>query len=205
MKIILDPALQRIPPYKAPDYSRMLANHATQVADTLGFKMTWLGSNFDPDLERTQMGYIGLVSEAYNHHEKLRVTPHDLWFIVMTQIAKIVNANSDTCRPLFTASDEKIEILVPTGDVTTIDPVRLLQYLASLVPTKSTLFVPELSTADLYARMAMAAVFADAVQSYYDYSTFCCGIPEIEVTGTTEDWQLLTTNSMAISELFNGV
>lgn len=211
MKIILDPTLKRIPPYKPPEYPRMLQDHAHNVANALGFnrwqspQMTWLGSNLDPDMERTQLGFIGLVSEAYNHHEKLRVTPHDLWFVVMSQIAKIVNSNSDACRPLFSRSDEKIEIMVPTDDVTAIDPVRLMMYLANLVPTNGKLFVPELSTADLHVKMAMAAVFADAVQSYYDYSTFCCGIPEIEVTGTTEDWQLLDKNSMAIAELFKGV
>lgn len=211
MKIVLDSTLQRIAPYGATLKEKM-PYHADRVAKALGYngwgsekKMTWLGSNFDTEAERAHLGFVGLLADAYDRHEKVRVGPHDLWFIVMSQIAKIVNENSKACRPLFTTSDEKVEILVQSADVTTIDPISLMQHLSALVPTNAKLFVPDLTTADFHARVAMAAVFADAVQSYYDYFTFCCGIPEIEVTGTPEDWGTLNENSMTISELFRGV
>ena len=34
------------------------------------------------------------------------------------------------------------------------------------------------------------AAFADAVKSYYSYSTYLCGIKSLEIRGTLEDWQM---------------
>lgn len=208
MKIVLNSTLEQVPHYGATVQEKM-PHHVQQVAQALGYnkyrsekKMTWIASNIDASTEQLHFGYVELLARAYSNHEKVRVAPHDLWFIVLSQIAKIVNENSAACRPLFTTSDEQVDILVPTGDVTKIDPIVLMQYLTRHVPTNGKLFVPELTTANFNVMSAMAAVFADAVQSYYSYSTFCCGIPEIEVTGTVEDWETLTANAMAISRLF---
>jgi hypothetical protein len=51
----------------------------------------------------------------------------------------------------------------------------------------------------------MAAAFTDMVQTYYSYTTFMCGIPEIEVTGTFEDWATMVSACGKLGELFLSV
>lgn len=207
MLIILDNTLERqekntLITEESVGYHRRKIANAVQMNRPLH-----IGSMIDPDAEELRLGYLDLLSFAYSRHEIIRVAPHDLWFVFLGEIAKIVNKNSKVCRLLFTTAEdgEKVEILVPTTDPTTIDPMLIMAQLQKLVPTDSTLFVPNLSTMNLDSKIAMAAMFADAVQSYYNYSTFLCGIPAIEVTGTVEDWQTVTKNSLAIGELLQAV
>lgn len=164
---------------------------------------TFLYATLPAGTERFHCGYLDLVSFAYSNHEKLRVTPHDLWFIVLTELAKYVNKNSEQCRELFTAAgSEKTEIVVFTNDPGTINPLALIQELTARVPTNIDAFIPSLSTMDENVYIAFCAAFADAVQSYYSYSTMLCGIPEIEVTGTFEDWYRCVDSIKALGAIF---
>lgn len=171
--------------------------HAQDLARIIGGSwqgakaLNYIGSEFYPDMEQTHLGFLSIMAHAYSQHEKLRIAPHDLWFIVLTEIAKIINKSPETYRDLFTRSSDKIEITVQTDDVTTIDPAALMDQLVHLVPTDTTIFLPRLSTMDSDVNVAFMAVFCDMVKEYYSYSTFMCGIPEIELTGTEEDWSEL--------------
>lgn len=202
MRIILDQTLLRVRPMWA-----FTDVDIQRFGDNLGYKLkgTFLGIDLNEDVEDLHLGFVGLIAQAYNRHEKLRIAPHDLWFIFLTELAKIVNENSAACKSLFTTSDEKIEILVPTDDPTAIDPLAIMAHLERLVPTAFDAFLPELSTATMDVRLAMAATFADMVQSYYSYSTFMCGIPEIEVTGTFEDWKAMVDACGKLGVLFTSV
>lgn len=157
------------------------------------------------DAEALHLGYVGLLSFAYSRHEKVRVSPHDLWYIVLTEIAKIVNDHSDKFRSLFTRSAEKVGIVVETDDVTKIDPLKIIEKLNTLSPTDPEIFMPSFSTATPEYNIAAAAAFADMVQSYYSYMTMMCGIPEIEVTGTVEDWTNSTRHVLAIRKQFASI
>jgi hypothetical protein len=206
MRIVLDSTLNRVPPYSAftmdclPDFAKNLV-YKCKVPSVIAYH----GGEFNTKMEGVQPGWLGLLAEAYSRHEKVRIAPHDLWFIVMTELAREVMRAPETYRTLFTSSTEKQLITVPTGDITTISVERLVEELESKVLVPVQLFIPGLSTAssDVYA--ALCATFCDMVQSYYNYGTFCCGIPEIEVTGTPEDWAMLAANCGTIKDLFHRV
>ena len=207
MRVVLDDTLVRDDPEKPLIDDKSLDSFSRTFALKLGksTNATVIGLDLYDGVEQLHLGFVGLLAEAYNRHEKIRIAPHDLWFIVLTELAKIVNENSEACRPLFTNASEKIEILTQTDDPTKIDLEAVMVALNALVPTDVRAFLPELSTADDDVKLAMYATFADMVQSYYSYSTFMCGIPEIEVTGTFEDWQKLVTSCGALARLFMAV
>ena len=154
------------------------------------------------DFERPALGFVGVLAYAYSNHEKVIVAPHDLWLIITSELAKYVSANSEACRSLFTASDTKIDILIPTGDPTEIDLHRLISELKGLVPIDVDTFFPKFSTTPEYAELAFAATFCDMVQDFYSYSTFLCGIPEIKLAGTYHDWYEMLLHIVALDELF---
>ena len=128
-----------------------------------------------------------------------------MWFLLLTEIADIVEKNVEACRPIFTQSPEKIEILVPTDDVEAIDLNYVESELRRLVPVDVNTFIPNFSTITPQARYACLASFCDSASNYYSYSTFCCGIPEIKIDGTRDDWALLQTHATEITNILSNV
>lgn len=161
-----------------------------------------------PDLtgvETVQTGYLYVLSRAHSDHIKVTLHPHDVWYLLLAEMADIVAKNVEACRPIFTRSPEKIVIEVPTDDVTTIDLYAVQQKLVDLIPVDLSTFLPEFSTMTESARYACLAAFCDSASHYYEYMTFCCGIPQIDIQGTAEDWARVQSHAMAIEKLLNGV
>lgn len=162
-------------------------------------------SSLPEDCETLQLGFLGMLSEAYSQHMKVEIAPHDVWYIVMTEVADIIKTNAEACRPLFTKANDKVTILVPTNDATQIDLNQVIAQLKGLVPVDINLFAPEFSTLNEDSRMAFYAALCDGLQVYYNYMTYCCGIPQVRVSGILVDWQLMQTNFVKISDLFSSV
>lgn len=143
-----------------------------------------------PGFSQYQVNYLELMSNAYSAHRKIEIAPHDLWFIVLSELAAVIKNNKEQVRHLFTTSTEKKTIQVYTNDVTKIDLTQVVDQLRALVPTDINLFVPEFSTHTPESRLACYAGLCDAMKVYYNYMTYCCGLPELRITGTKEDWLL---------------
>lgn len=154
-------------------------------------------------VELVQAGPLWMVSNAYSHHQKITIAPHDIWYILLTEIASVIKGNVDACRPLFTRSPEKVTIMVQTDDVETINLDAVIQQLRGLVPVDMNVFLPEFTTDTLGAKYARNAAFCDAVQHYYNYMTFCCGIPAIKIAGTVEDWAKVDRQIREIGVMFS--
>lgn len=150
-------------------------------------------------------GYLDLLSKAYSKHLPIAIAPHDIWYIILSNIASVVRDNIDLCRSLFTKSDTKEKLYILTDDVTKISMDKLFKELTKVVPADIKMFFPELSTHSPQSKIACMAAFADAVSNYYDYMTFLCGIPSISVKGLVEDWHKLITSTTAIAASFKEV
>jgi hypothetical protein len=149
-------------------------------------------------------GFLASLAKSYSLHRSFAFGPHDLWFVAMSELAKLVNETPDVYRHLFTKSADKQDIIIPAGDPTSIDPIGLIAALLDYLPARPEgslidVVLPELSTSTPYSNVALAATFCDMVQSYYNYMTFCCGLPRIHVDGTKEDWQRLVHSSKTLS------
>jgi hypothetical protein len=151
------------------------------------------------------LGFVGLLSEAYSAHLPVVVAPHDFWFIANTELAAIVAKNPEQFRHVFTASESgKETLMIPTGDVTRIDYMLLADMLEKKIPNReiSELLIPGLTTIDASVFHALCATLADTCQHYYNYMTFCCGIPKIKVRGEESDYRLLAAASRRLAEIF---
>lgn len=154
------------------------------------------------DHERTQTGFVNVVAEAYSSHLGLVLNPHDIWYVVLNNIAAIVGKNPKGYQGLYTTSDEKQEILVVQDHPTDINIDALIAQLKERMPVDIGMFLPELSTATLQANLAMSAAVLDAAKHFYDYGMFCCGIPFIDLRGEVEDWNRL---SWCINDMNNAI
>lgn len=152
------------------------------------------------DHERTQKGFAAAVAEAYSSHHGLVLHPHDIWYVVLSNIAGIVGNNPKAYQGLYTVSDSKQMLLVEQDHATDINIEALIAKLREVMPIDVDIFLPELSTATPAANVAMAAAVLDAAKSFYDYGMFCCGIPFIDLRGTKAEWRSLLEAAAAIVE-----
>lgn len=216
MKIELNAELQPTPVHERTQVTReqRRAGGHKEFAEKFIGKMSNLCAPKDPterwpkpaaqvvrgvgDHQLTQNGFANVVSEAYSSHLGLVLHPHDIWYVVLANIAAIVAEKPDFYRNLYTTSDEKQEILVIQDHPTDINVQALIAKLGEKMPVDISLFLPELSTATPEAKLAMSAAVLDAAKHYYDYGMFCCGIPYIDLRGTQADWQALENSVIGI-------
>lgn len=154
------------------------------------------------DHELTQSGFANVVAEAYSSHHGLVLHPHDIWYVVLSNIAGIVGERPDNYKGLYTVRDEKQMLLVDCDHATDINIEALIEKLAAAMPVSIDMFLPKLSTATPAANIAMAAAVLDAAKNFYDYGMFCCGIPFIDLRGEVEDWNNL---DWCINDILNEI
>ena len=138
--------------------------------------------------EHRHLGYLEYLSTAWSNHYGIIFTPDIFWQLFLTEIAGHIKDNFEKYRDLFTDSDKKKEITVPTGDPQLIDLNLIAEELSRLVPTDSSIFLPEFTTTTTGSSFAFIASFADAMSPYYNYSMFLCGIPKVKLLGEESDW-----------------
>jgi len=151
--------------------------------------------------EFRHLNYLEYLSFAWKNHIGIVFTPDFLWQIFLTEVATHIKDNAEKYRELFTDSDEKKKIVVPTGDPQLIDLRLIADELLKLTPTDTEMFLPEFSTTTFQASMAFKAAFADAMSPYYDYSMFMCGIPKVKVFGDDDDWDKVIENIKSFGEV----
>lgn len=150
-----------------------------------------------------QKNYLSYLHHAWGNHHGVVISPDIFWQIFLTEIAGHIKDNSEYYRKLFTSSETKVEITVPTGNPQLIDLKLIESELRKLVPTDISLFMPEFTTSTESSLMAFKAAFADAMTPYYNYSMYLCGIPKIRIDGTVEDWEKMCTGVDELKKLLD--
>lgn len=168
------------------------------------YEMVHSNSIFVPP-KANQTSFMYLISRAYSQHHEIEIAPHDVWYIVLTELAHIIKANAEALRGKFTRAEGKTNIIIPIADPTQINLHEVVAQLRELVPVDVDLFVPEFSTLDDNSRIACYAALCDGLQVYYNYMTFACGIPSIRITGTFADWSLIRKSLEGMETIFEGV
>ena len=155
-----------------------------------------------PQSSLSNRGFVGLLSHCYSQHLPVAIAPHDLWIVIMSEITKEVSSHSEEYRSLFTTSDTKETISVPSGSMTEMPMGVLSKALQEKVLFDSSILFQNFSTETPIITETIQAIFCDMASPYYNYMMFCCGIPSIELRGTTEDWQKLLQGFKSIEQTF---
>jgi len=142
---------------------------------------------------------ISAVHLAFARHYPLILSPDTIWLTIVKGLAIHVNLNADRLRGCFVQHDGKHKICVrrddflkgspenPWPDVFAAFSQQVRGYLRN---DAYELIVCDFSTSGPVERVASEIGLLDVVQSYFEYRlvTFC-GIPEIRLFGTVEDWR----------------
>lgn len=162
--------------------------------------------------------FVRAAHIAYDQHIPLAISPEVIWHVVLHEVGIAINANPEPHAHLFTNKpDEKQHVEIERNDFVyggkndwsgaLVDFENELR--EKFVPAGTMdHFLPDLSTVrgNPISRAALSGAFMSAVQSYYEFTMHTlCGIPEVRLDGTPEDWRLLVQKAAQLSEVVQGL
>lgn len=146
--------------------------------------------------QNSSTSFYSAFAKAYNNHMDIILSPDDVWFVIMLQFKKYINANSEQMRHLFVSHNGKKELTVTTwndNEESQWEEFFILMIKAIESNTNEGVvkhLQADFSTTTIVEKMLSTAVIMDSFKNYFDYGRCipCCGIRNVLFTGTLEDW-----------------
>ena len=145
--------------------------------------------------------FIAAVNAAFCDHRPLILSPDMLWLLIAQGFARHVNNNSEELRRRFVKHDKKDSIVVRRDDFYKGSPENAWSGVFSEFSTNIQQRIGEenhanivvsFSTTGPVEKAANEVVLMDVMKKYFQYVVVSrCGIPEVSLEGTVEDWQKL--------------
>jgi Domain of unknown function (DUF4419) len=137
------------------------------------------------------------IHVAFSEHRPLLLTPDILWMTIAQGFAQHINHPAENLRSNFVNHQGKVKLVVELGSIPTLPhhwaatiQEWVLQVRDHVGADVYKLLECNFSTTTPTIRTASHVVMMDTFQKYFDYSGRCiCGIPDITLLGTVEDWQ----------------
>ncbi|AYV78511.1 MAG: protein of unknown function DUF4419 [Edafosvirus sp.] len=174
------------------EISSGLAKNKLQVAEEFVFHFP----RADPYYHN---GYLKYLLTAWLNDCGVEVRPEHIYNIILHQLCKIVNSQSDKFRPVFTKSPEKITIKL---DAPTLIIEDLIEELKKHVPLNIDKFVPVFPNAPENFMNSMYGLFGEMVKNYYDCMVYSCSIPKIRLCTDVQKWNIVDQALTDIQAMF---
>jgi hypothetical protein len=146
------------------------------------------GADFHPLIET--------VHRAFSEHRPLILSPDDIWLTIAQGFGHHMVENAEALRSKLVNFDGKKTLIVIVTEFPDDEtwPSVIELWSASvreyIPPSLHATLVCNFSTTTPAARTASEVAVLDAFQRYFDYVLICiCGIPEVTLRGTVEDWR----------------
>ncbi len=150
------------------------------------------------------------IVKAYAEHRPLVLSPDMIWLDICQVFSHYVNENAELLRDKFVVHDGKMSLVVRTDeDLLTGDAdwsAIMNDFIRQIGEnTKGNIaetFVADFSTTGPVERIASGITLMDVSKSYFDYVVFriVCGIPNITLTGTPDDWKKVLEKTCALEK-----
>lgn len=144
----------------------------------------------------TQHAFVKAAHDAFYDHHPLVIRPDDIWFCIAQGFAAHVRQNAEVLRSRLVTHEGKRTLVVARPDFVLGQPnpwpevfdafsVQIGECVGELKDVVSIRF----STTTLVEAAAFDVCLMETFEGYFDYEVRCgCGIPEIRLLGTPEDW-----------------
>lgn len=149
---------------------------------------------------------------AHTNHYPLRITPDDIWLLIIQAFSNHVNANHKELRKFFVDFDGKKEIIIDDEAINYKDIKRKnLEEFAEKVIKKLEdylgreildILTPEFTTTTFDSIIICKLTIMCAFKKYFEYKmrTAGCGIPYIILEGTAEDYKKIKSKADKLSK-----
>lgn len=161
-------------------------------------------------------GFLAAIHTAYSLHKTLRLSPDDVWAPILSSVAAYVDKHAEEMRASFVTFKGKAKLCVvvpasfetmgdaavPWGDVVHTFKEMIGEHTLGDVRTA---FEPHFSTTDGISAAHAGVALMSAMNSFFEYSMMTlCGIREVVLEGTPEDWAALKVKTAALAALGGG-
>jgi len=166
---------------------------------------------FHPD--RSDHGFhplVAAVHTAFDQHYPLVLSPDDVWLCIAQGFGLHVNDHSESLRSRIVPwAKGKQEITVRRDHFVKGSPgndwpgcfAEFSEAIAAHVGKKRDLLVASFSTTGPVEKAASEIALMSALSSYFDFRLMTlCGIPEVTLLGTPEDWKSIRQRASVLSE-----
>lgn len=147
------------------------------------------------------------ATRAYGEHRPLVLSPDMIWLMISQGFAQHVDLNAEKLRPYLVDFDGKRPINVSDSelpktwnwdDAFPIFSAKISRYIG---PELGAALDANFSTSTPATQAAFRITLMDAVSEFFDFSmSVACGIPEITLEGTPEDWARLEEKTKILSK-----
>ena len=149
-------------------------------------------------------GLFSSILAAYNNHWPLRTCPEDWWFCVTRRIAIAVDKHNDkeSVQKFFVDHQDFKDIIVDVPDKNLRDVKHswFLEEMTKAMHERASFpefvegMAADFGTTTAVKRFASQVSLMYSVQEYFHFGgMYLCGIPALEMLGTEEDWEKLTS------------
>jgi len=138
--------------------------------------------------------------QAYADHRPFVLSPDMVWLLISQGFARHVNANSENLRHHFVDFSGKLSLIVSSNEIRLDNPnsswekvfpeftKQIAEHTGSEIVN---LLSSDFTTTTPIEKVASEITIMEAMTPYFEFIVIyiVCGIPEITLQGTPEDWQ----------------
>jgi len=154
-------------------------------------------------------GFLAAVHSSFSWHIPLKIDPDDIWLIFLSQVSILVGKNPEKYRNSFVNhSDSKTIEIINDNLILGEDPITSSNKWKYIFPEFELVLNANMklkmniafSTTTLSKYITSEILAMSTMQHYFNFRVMTmCGIPEIRISGTIEDWKLLNSKIEEIS------
>lgn len=177
--------------------------------ELLGGPVEACGSDRDTLVPVGQHALLVAAWRAFAEHRPLVLGPDSVWLCVAQGFAAHVNLHAEQLRERFVRHQGREQLTVPRDDFVKGSPdnpwpevfASFSDQIAEHIGHLRDLVVCDFSTTGPIERAASEIVLMDAMQQYFACGMdTVCGIPEVTLMGTVEDWQSVRRRARMLAE-----
>lgn len=177
---------------------------------TKGTRPEAFGSNAARVVPCYANGFVSALDFAYAQHYSLTLSPDDVWLTIAQSVAQHIDQHAETLRHHFVEHEGKVKITYQNDSLVMGSPDNpwmdgfdfFSKEIKRYIGKKHDLLVSNFSSTGVIEKAASEVVLMDAMKHYFEYGVCTlCGIPEINLLGTTEDWSSIQARVQALGEL----
>jgi hypothetical protein len=152
---------------------------------------------------------LAAVSLAFSQHRPLVLSPDAVWITIAHGVVQHIQLHADRLRHQLVRHDGRKELSIRADAMPTDTRgwtslvTQLRSRLAEEIgEDRARLFECDFSTSSDVDRLVSQVVLLDAYSPYFAYEFTCiCGIPEITLLGTVDDWKTIRARIDVLAEL----
>jgi Domain of unknown function (DUF4419) len=200
-------------PIQTGDYSTILKTTFGQYIESYGVQTAQKSLYQKPEWRKEYDPYIHPFVEAlhiaFGAHYGIVISPDMIWLMICHGFANHVNTNSEALRHKFVAHKGKKTIAIRRDDFIkgqqnaweNTFPEFCGEIEKHVGKDLNDLVIANFSTTGAAETAAFQVAMMDAMGKYFDYTVMSiCGIPEITLTGTEQDWQWIADHITQFDE-----